>query len=340
MSAANRNETAETLLRRSLERGRLGHSYLFSGDDINQLEEPAVRLAQTVNCEFPERSPQGGPVAPCGKCRHCRLISERIHPDVQWVRPENKMRMIGVEPTREVIRILSLRPTEATRKVAVFCGADRLGPNSANAFLKTLEEPPGGSLIILLTTEPDRMMETIVSRCLRLSFGFGRIALDEPIHAWVSEFAEMARPAKPDLLGRYRLLGSLLEELAGRREETEKRLTAASPLTRFSEAEETLRERWEDELSAAIEAEYRGCRANYLRGLEAWLRDVWITSAGLPAELCFLPGLSPATGAVAARLAPDAARENLAVVELTNRRLFSNVQETLALEVGLLRLNL
>lgn len=319
----------------------MGHSYLFSGDDANELELPALRLAQTVNCDNPERGgPEHAAVAPCGTCRHCRLIGARNHPDVLWARPENKTRVISVDSAREVIRSLSLRPAEARRKAAIFVGADRLNPQAANAFLKTLEEPPGGSLLILLTSEPDRVLETIVSRCLRLNFGSGRVQLRQAVFDWVGAFAELAKPARPDLLGRYRLLSSLLAALAGSREDLEKRLAESSPLARYPDAEPELRERWEDEMNAAIEAEYRGRRGEYLRGLEAWLRDVWLLVLGLPSEFLFLPQLTPATAAVAARLTGPAAMENLAVLETTQRRLHSNVQETLALEVGLLRLQL
>lgn len=329
------------LLERILERGRVGHAYLFSGDDLFELEDAAIRFAQTVNCERPVRSrPDGPPVTPCGKCSPCRRIGSRNHPDVLWARPENKTRVINVEATREIGRSLSLRPLEAQRKAAILVAADRLNSQGANAFLKTLEEPPGGSLIVLLTTEPDRVLETLVSRCLRVSFGSGQVRLAGPVAAWVGEFAGLAESSTPDLLSRYRLLGSLAAALTAARAEVERRMGAASPLNQHPDADPQVRERWEDELNAAIEAEYRGRRADFLKGLETWLRDVWLCSLGLSSDLALLPQLAAATAAVGRRVPPEDAERNLAAMELTQRRLYSNVQEALALEVGLMRLTL
>jgi len=343
MSApANTNQqTAAELLRRSLERGRLGHAYLFLGDDLGVLDDAARRLAQTLNCLAPTaRAGNGVPVEPCDRCVNCQRIRHRNHPDVLWVRPEMKSRVISANQTREVIRVLGLRPLEAPHKVAVFAGADRMNVNAANAFLKTLEEPPAGSVIILLSIEPDRLLETILSRCLRLSFASGEVRLGAEVAAWVGQFAELARPESPALMGRYRLLSSLLQALGAAREQIESTLTAGSPLSKYADAEADQRERWEDELTAAIEAEYRRQRAEYAAGLQAWLRDVWLGTLGATEQLNFLPALRDASAAVAARLQPAEARTNLETWERTQRLLHTNAQEALVLEVGLLQLRL
>lgn len=131
------------LLRRSLERGRLGHAYLFSGDTPEVLERIARELAATVNCTAPlEISATGLPLAACHRCSSCRRINEQIHPDIHWLRAESKMRVVRIEQVRELIHAIQLKPTEASYKVGIIVGADRLNPNAANAFLKTLEERP------------------------------------------------------------------------------------------------------------------------------------------------------------------------------------------------------
>jgi DNA polymerase-3 subunit delta' len=341
-SPANTNQqTAAELLRRSLARGRLGHAYLFLGDDLGVLEEAATRLAQTLNCLQPlERGENGVPLEPCGQCGNCGRITRHNHPDVVWVRPEMKSRVIGADQTREVIRTLGLRAAEAPHKVAIFAGADRMNNNAANAFLKTLEEPPAGSVIILLCTDQDRLLETIISRCLRLSFASGVVRMDAEVAAWVGQFAELARPKSPPLFGRYQLLGSLINVLAATKERIEETLTAQSPLQKYREAEASQQERWEEELKAAIEAEYRRRRGEFAAGLQGWLRDVWLGTLGATSELAFLPGLRDATVSVAARLKVNEARENLESWEKTQRLLNTNAQEALVLEVGLLRLKL
>ena len=100
-----------------------------------------------------------------------------------------------------------------------------------------------------------------------------------------------------------------------------------------------LREKWEEELTAAIEAEYRLQRTDLLGTLQWWLRDVWLGTLSLDGGLLNFPELASA-GQVAKRLSAKQAMENLRVLERTQRLLHSNVQEALALEVGLLKLHL
>jgi hypothetical protein len=193
---------------------------------------------------------------------------------------------------------------------------------------------------MLLTTEPQRILETVQSRCLRLNFGGdgGRLPAPEEL-AWLASFGELAAAEQKSLLSRYRLLDSLLKRLSELKETIEKTRTARSPLEKFDDLEPKLREKWEDELVAAIEAEYRLKRADLLVLLEWWLRDVWLHAAGVGGELAKYPKLDTAAR-VATRISADQAMENLRVMERTQRLLGSNVQEALALEVGLLKLKL
>ena len=234
-----------------------------------------------------------------------------------------------------------LKPTEAQFKVAVIVGADRLNVQAANAFLKTLEEPPPRSVLILLSTEPQRVLETILSRCLRLNFaGESGLRFDEAQMGWLAAFGEAASSEPKGLLSRYGLLGTLMARLVQTKTEIEKTLAARSPLERYEEVDPRLREKWEEELSAAIEAEYRRRRTGLLAGLQWWFRDVWLQTLAVPADLLSFPHLRKTADAVAKRISPKEARENLQVLEQTQRLLHTNVQETLALEVGLLKLKL
>jgi len=133
------------LLQRSLERGRLAHGYLFSGNDLDTLEAIARNLAKTLNCQHPVLK-AGAPVDCCDHCAACAKIEHWNHPDVHWVRPESKSRIITIAQMRELMREIQLKPTESRNKVAVVVAADRLRAEGANAFLKTLEEPPPDSV--------------------------------------------------------------------------------------------------------------------------------------------------------------------------------------------------
>jgi DNA polymerase-3 subunit delta' len=331
------------LLQRSLERGRLAHAYLFTGSQLDTLEALALALARTLNCQSPERRGQAS-VDACGQCLPCQKIGHGNHADVHWIRPESKTRIITTDQIRELMRDIQLKPSEAEYKIAVIVAADRLKVEAANAFLKTLEEPPAKSILILLSTEPQRLLETVISRCLRLNFGGDTLASITPAQvAWLEQFSEIASREQKSLMARYRLLDVLLQKLKELREAIEESLTKRSPLTRYNDISNDLREKWEDELKAAIEAEYRRQRGDWLAMLQWWLRDVWLhnlqigTVAG---ELLAFPKLAVPAEKIAERITSQQALENLRVIEQLQRRLHTNVQEALALEIGLLKLRL
>ena len=329
------------LLQRSLQRGRLAHAYLFTGGNLTELEAVAQTLAKTLNCEQPHRGESGNALDSCDQCLSCRKINGAFHPDVHWVRPESKLRIITIDQMRELMAEVQLKPTEARFKVAILVGADRLNAAAGNAFLKTLEEPPERSILILLSTEPQRILETMLSRCLRLNFaGESGPRFDEAQTRWLTTFSEAASGEQKGLLGRYRLLGTLVSRLAQIKADIERNLSARSPLVRYQEVEPRLREKWEEELSAAIEAEYRRQRSELVAGLQWWLRDVWLQALSAPGDLLRFAPLKGATEAVARHISPKDALDNLQVLEQTQRLLHTNVQEALALEVGLLKLKL
>jgi DNA polymerase-3 subunit delta' len=339
------------LLQRSLARGRLGHAYLFAGDQLEELELLARTLAKTLNCQKPVKT--GGVATDCcDACPSCLKIDGETHADMHWARPESKSRVVTVEQTRELMREIQLKPTEAEYKVAIIVAADRLNVQAANAFLKTLEEPPAKSILILLSTEPQRILETILSRCLRLNFSNGdSCPLNTAEAEWLARFSTMAADEQKSLLGRYRLLDVLLQKLGEIRLRVNESLTARSPLQRYDDVEKDLREKWEDELTAAIEAEYRRQRADWLLLVQWWLRDVWLSTlrsstatedghtCAVGKDLLNFPQI-PGAEIVAHRITPRQALENLQTLEQTQHLLHTNVQEALALEVGLLKLHL
>ena len=325
------------LLQRSLARGRLGHAYLFSGDQLEELESLARNLAKTLNCQNPVKE-NGQAIDSCDTCPSCVKIDKDIHSDIHWARPESRSRVVTIDQVRELMREIQLKPAEARFKVAILAGADRLNVQAANAFLKTLEEPPAKSVMILLSTEPSRLLETILSRCLRVNFsgGAGR-GLTDAEAAWLEKFSAMAIEQKT-LLGRYHLADMLLQKFGEIRTQADEMLGARSPLQKYDDIEKDLREKWEDELAAAVEAEYRRRRTDLLLLVQCWLRDVWLATLAAGKELLNFPNLS-GTRALANKISPRQAVENLQTLEELQRVLHTNVQEALALEVGLLKLH-
>lgn len=334
-----RQQQVVELLQRSLARNRLAHGYLFTGEALDELEAVALTLARTLNCRNPVTGEGGAAIDCCDECLSCRKIDRGNYPDLHILRPESKMRILRVEQLRDLMREMNLKPSEAQFKVGVIVAADRMNTESANAFLKTLEEPPERSILILLSTEPQRLLETIVSRCLRLTFAGGaRRELPPEEAEWLASFSGMAAERKHGLLNRYQLLGNLLERLGALRERIETVQTGKSPLQHHDDVEDRLRKKWEDELKASIEAEYRHQRAQVLANVQWWLRDIWIWTQAQADDLLCFGDLSSAVKTIGQRVTAEDAQHNLQVIEETQRLLHTNVQEALALEVGLLKL--
>jgi DNA polymerase-3 subunit delta' len=331
------------LLQRSLERGRLGHAYIFSGHDVDELERAAATLAKVLNCAQPVRAQSGAAIDCCDKCDSCHRIDTSNHPDVQWLRAESKLRIISIDQIRDLLQTVYLKPTLGGFKIAILTAADRLNTQAANAFLKTLEEPPQKTIFILLTTDVSRILETILSRCLRLNFaGDHAVKLSAAEQEWLAHFANEAAAEKPGLFRRYKLLDAVLNRLSKLKEDVEENLTATSPLSRNDtrEVEPSLRKKWEDELDASIEAEYRRKRTEALGILHWWLRDVWLLTAHDSQDHLTFPNLSTPARQIASRLKEPEAMENLQLIDRTQQILHTNAQEALTLEVGFLRLKL
>jgi|SRR5579863_9767475 len=141
--------------------GRLPHALLLQEASGAGGEWLAAWLAQLVLCERPDE-------APCGRCPCCRRVAALQHPDLTWVRPLEDSRQLRIEQVRELAADLALTSHGGGYKVGVFSPADALNSFAANALLKTLEEPPARTLLILVATQPSRLPATILSRCQRL----------------------------------------------------------------------------------------------------------------------------------------------------------------------------
>ncbi|WP_435010498.1 DNA polymerase III subunit delta' [Tundrisphaera lichenicola] len=153
-------------LRRALAQGRLPHAFLFAGPEgIGKLAF-SLRLAQALLCERVSEAL----LDPCGECPGCLQVIAGTHPDLLRVgRPEDKHEL-PIRVIRDLCLDLGLKPMSGRRKVAIVDDADDMNDEAANAFLKTLEEPPPGSVLILIATSAEGQLDTILSRCRVVRF--------------------------------------------------------------------------------------------------------------------------------------------------------------------------
>lgn len=146
-------------LRTCVASDRVTHAYLFTGPAGSNKTQAAYALASALVCE------SGG----CASCDTCKRVNKRKHPDVRYFAPEGAGGYL-VEQVREIVADTELAPIQASCKVYILDRADLLGVSAANAFLKTLEEPPDDVVIILLGRTRESVLPTIVSRCSVVPF--------------------------------------------------------------------------------------------------------------------------------------------------------------------------
>lgn len=144
-------------LSQTAQAGRLGHAWLLLGDPGLGKEQLAERLARLHLCQQPDCG------EPCGQCHSCQLFDKGHHPDLGTVTVDSKT--IGVEAIREICARLQNSAQLGRGKVVIIPDAERMTESAANALLKTLEEPAGDSLLLLIASQVSRLLPTILSRC-------------------------------------------------------------------------------------------------------------------------------------------------------------------------------
>lgn len=145
---------------------RLGQAYMLVGPEGVGKRLFARELAKAVLCERPRE-----PLTACDACPSCLQVAADTHPDLLTLRTPEGRHELPVETMREFCGRLALKPVRGGRRVGLIEDADDFNPESANCFLKTLEEPPVGTLLLLVTTSTERHLPTVLSRCQVVRFG-------------------------------------------------------------------------------------------------------------------------------------------------------------------------
>lgn len=312
-------DAAFSYLERAHQQHRLAHAYLISGGTGSGKRQLANRLANLVN----------------------RTATEDIFaagvPGVYVAEPESKSRRIVIDQIRALEHSLQMRASDGRRKVAIVTEADRLQPQAANAFLKTLEEPPNDSLLLLLSTMPEALPDTILSRCVPIPLAAAAVEQSEEESEFVTLLRANATAGATGVQAAYQLAQGLQRLLASVRETIQKQNAAAlkGEETRYKNTTDGawLEDR-EDHFKALSESTYLQRRARLVEVLFRWWSDVLRASTGL--DRFELPDAAAETTAVAAKLTKPEILQRVRRVEELRDQLGRNIQEALAFEVAFL----
>jgi len=154
------HEWAVQILRQHVSQDNLRHAYLLTGPQGVGRRTLALRFAQAINCL--QTNIEGDP---CGSCRACQQIEKMQYPDLSIVQAEQMSGTLKVDQVRELQHSLALAPYEARHRVAILLRFEEAHPSAANALLKTLEEPPGQTILLLTASDSESLLPTINSRC-------------------------------------------------------------------------------------------------------------------------------------------------------------------------------
>ncbi|MDO5156493.1 MAG: DNA polymerase III subunit delta' [Eubacteriales bacterium] len=178
----------------SIELGKVSHAYILNGEKGVGKKTLAAVVSKSLQCEKGEPDP-------CNTCKSCLQAESGNQPDIIWVNHE-KPNVISVEEIRtQIVNDISLKPYSSKYKVYIVPDAQMMNPQAQNALLKTLEEPPEYAIIMLLTTNVDKFLPTILSRCIVLNFKpvepmdvieylTGQIGVDQETAKFCTDFAQ------------------------------------------------------------------------------------------------------------------------------------------------------
>jgi len=157
------------ILTNALQNSSVAHAYLFYGPESVGKKKLAIALAKALNCKGTD------PLDACDECESCRKIERGIHPDFFYIEPvkstpTSREAAIKIEPIRELQKKLGYMPYEGRTKVVVIDSAELMNPQAMNSFLKTLEEPPSSTVLLLISSNPNKMLPTLLSRCQGIQF--------------------------------------------------------------------------------------------------------------------------------------------------------------------------
>ena len=312
---------AFNFLSRAHAQGRMAHAYLMTGPADDGKLQLASNLCALIN-DFPAGT------------------DPFKHPDVHLIEPESKSRIIKIEQIRELERELQMRPTNARRKVGIIVDADRMNPSASNSFLKTLEEPPAQSLLLLLTENPAQLLDTILSRCVCIQLkSQGRTGpgeIQSRLLETLAVFFKNSKNTTGEIFTLAREFSALLAAEKTTIQEVNDALLKKEQILykQTTESAKWLEDR-EDYYKTLTESRYLQQRLILVDTLVQWWADALRHQQG-GAHLD-LPGYTVETADLAARYPSQEILKRITYLDELRENFNRNVQEVLAIEVAFLR---
>ncbi|VGO21352.1 DNA polymerase III subunit [Pontiella sulfatireligans] len=314
MEAVDMHAEAWEGIRNGFETGRLAHAYVIVGSPRGNALHFAESFLKLLFCESAEK--------PCNECVACRKVEAHKHVDTLWIEPQSKSRQIKADEVRALVHRMTQTSFEGGWKAGIILSAECMNTNSANVLLKTLEEPPPKTILLLVTSSPQALLPTIISRCQKIVLSEGKAGemdadWEEPLMGILRDLPPMGGLDAARLASRLKGLFDLLK--AGIADAVENDLDLG---------EEALDE---SKLKVILEARtsslLKEVQADVFRIMLDWHRDVLMLASNIDSRHLAFSGEQRILEEQAKSHTPASALQAIQVVEGMARRLERNIPD-------------
>ncbi len=301
-------------IRNGFESGRLAHAYVIVGSPRGNALQFAESFLKLIFCESTEK--------PCNECPSCRRVESHKHVDTLWIEPQSKSRQIKADEVRELVHRITQTSFEGGWKAGVILAADCMNTNSANVLLKTLEEPPPRTILLIVTNSPQALLPTIISRCQKVVLSDGSTGMPDSV--WQAPLMNILRALPPASgLDAARLASSLkgLFDIV-------KAGIADAVEDDLDQADEAMDEaKLKDIVDARINSLLKEVQAEVFRVILDWHRDVLMLASGIEEERLIFPNETEHLHLQAKLHTQGSALKAMRVIEGMARRLERNIPD-------------
>ena len=314
MEAVDLHTAAWQGIRNGFAAGRLAHAYLIVGSPRGNALQFTESFLKLLYCESDEK--------PCNECVSCRKAESHKYVDTLWIEPQSKSRQILAEDVRGLIHRMTQTAFGGGWKTGVILCADCMNPNSENALLKTLEEPPPKTILLLVTDSPQALLPTIISRCQKIVLSEGERGSVET--EWKEPLIDILRSLPPaGGLGAAHLAG----RLKGLMDQVKAQIsdTVAEEIDQNDSALDE--SRLKGVLEARTNARLKEVQAAVFRVMLDWHRDVLIRTSGVSADELVFPSEQAVIEEQSRRHTPGSALNAIRTVEEMAARLDRNIPD-------------